>query len=125
MVTRQCLGNGSWGSISGIQNCYSIEFSALLGSTIDLKNFYFGYDDSNDVYDQSQSYTLLDSLSVSRELRSLTNSSNPIAPTDLNVANDIIRAIIRYVLCVLSYIVTLYAILYGTVPSYTKPVLII
>ena len=119
------MGNGSWGSISGIQNCYSIEFSALLGSTIDLKNFYFGYDDSNDVYDQSQSYTLLDSLSVSRELRSLTNSSNPIAPTDLNVANDIIRAIIRYVLCVLSYIVTLYAILYGTVPSYTKPVLII
>ena len=96
LVTRQCREDSTWGSISGIQDCYSIEFSTLLGSTIDLRNFYFG-DVDYDVYDQTQSHTLLDSLSVSKELRSLTNSSNPITPNDLNVANDILRTIIRYV----------------------------
>ena len=101
LATRECSENGTWGKISGIQNCYSIEFSTLLGSTIDLRNFYFG-DTNIDIYDQTQSYTLLDSLSVSRELRSLTNSSNPITPNDLNVANDILRTIIRYV-CTYDY----------------------
>ncbi|XP_065911525.1 adhesion G protein-coupled receptor L3-like [Dysidea avara] len=94
LVTRLCRENGTWGRISGIQNCYSIEFLRLQGSTINLRNFYFG-DDDTDVYDQTQSHTLRDSLSVIRELRSLTNSSNPITPNDLIVANDIIRTIIR------------------------------
>ena len=93
LVRRQCREDNTWGRVTGLQNCYSTEFSALFDSSKQLRKYYYG-DDDFDFFDFRE-FSLLDILTASRELNSLTNSSQPLPPRDLISANDILDTIIR------------------------------
>lgn len=95
-VRRKCVQNNTWGDVEGVHNCYSTEFSALFDDTVQLRRYYYGDDDLN-IFDFRE-ISLLDLLTVSSELSSLTNSSQPLPPKDLISANDVIDTIIRYIL---------------------------
>ena len=96
LVRRKCVQNNTWGDVEGVHNCYSTEFSALFDDTVQLKRYYYGDDDLN-IFDFRE-ISLLDLLTVSSELSSLTNSSQPLPPQDLISANDVMDTIIRYIL---------------------------
>ena len=88
-----------WGRVRGLRNCYSTEFSELYSNSRQLRDYYYGDNEESYsgsyVYDIRGSISLLDVLNASRRLHSLTNSSRPLAPRDLNFANDILETIIR------------------------------
>ena len=95
LVTRQCKDGGTWGRVLGIHNCFSIDFASLQNTSRQLERFYVGGTDTDEL-DYTQSATISDSRSVSRWLRSLTNTTTSLVPMDLNAANDILRAVLRY-----------------------------
>ena len=94
-MTRQCKDGGTWGRVLGIRNCFSIDFASLQNTSRQLEQFYVGGTDTDEL-DYTQSTIISDSRSVSRWLRSLTNTTTSLVPTDLNAANDILRAVLRY-----------------------------
>jgi len=96
LVTRRCKDGGIWGRVKGILNCFSIDFTNLQNTSRQLEQFYNGTEQ-----DYTQSFSIPDPRSIIRQLRSLTNSTIPLRPKDLNVANDILRAVIRYACMVL------------------------
>ncbi|XP_065911567.1 cadherin EGF LAG seven-pass G-type receptor 1-like isoform X2 [Dysidea avara] len=93
LVTRQCKDGGTWGRVLGIRNCFSIDFASLQNTSRQLEQFYVGGTDTDEL-DYTQSTIISDSRSVSRWLRSLTNTTTSLVPTDLNAANDILRAVL-------------------------------
>ena len=96
LVTRNCFDNGSWGEVRNVTNCYSAELSILHDDSRQLNTYYFGDDGTNEIdYTESLSLNALSSSLVSRDLSSRTKSSIPLAPQDLNVANDILHMMIR------------------------------
>ncbi|XP_065911452.1 adhesion G protein-coupled receptor L4-like isoform X3 [Dysidea avara] len=95
LVTRNCFDNGSWGEVRNVTNCYSAELSILHDDSRQLNTYYFGDDGTNEIdYTESLSLNALSSSLVSRDLSSRTKSSIPLAPQDLNVANDILHMMI-------------------------------
>ena len=94
-VSRRCTENGTWGEVLNVTNCYSVELSLLQDDTRQLNTFYFGGDGDEIDYTQTLSIDALNPSIMSRGLSSHTNSTNPIVPRDLNVANDILNKIIR------------------------------
>jgi len=93
LVKRQCKDNGRWGRVLDIKNCSSIDLLNLQNTSRLLEQFYTGGDE----IDYTQSSSILDSLSVGRELHILTNTTTPLAPRNVNIANDILRAVLRYI----------------------------
>ena len=107
-MKRKCLEDSTWGKVKNLQNCYSTEISALHDNSKWLMNYYYGNDfdfDFNPIYidfnhnfidfREISSSDLLNVNFISKELNSLTNSSQPLAPRDLNFANNILDTIIR------------------------------
>jgi len=88
---------GIWDNVINVTNCYSLELSILHDETRQLSILYFG-DDENDEIDLTESLSSddLNPSTVSSDLSSRTNLSNPLVPRDLKVANDILNSIIRY-----------------------------
>ena len=92
-VRRRCVQNNTWGQVEDLQNCFSTEISSLFDSSRRLRSYYYG-DSVFDFFDIRE-FPLLDLNTASRELYSLTNSSQPLPPRDLISINDILDTIIR------------------------------